>query len=115
MRIDLTELPPAHAARFSFAAPFRASMALTLFTERLFQNALADGPEHEAEQPSLEVLAVAYDNHVNVGGAVGTTREGVGVAGGASPHVGVCRREDDVVEDRTSRSAVAPRCRPSLR
>ena len=65
--------------------------------KRLFQNALADGPEHEAEQPSFEVLAVAYDDHVNVGHAVGTTREGVGVAGRASPRVGVGRREDDVV------------------
>jgi hypothetical protein len=65
--------------------------------KRLFQNALADGPEHEAEHPSLEVLALAYDDHVDVGGAVGTAREGVGVAGRASPRVGVGRREDDVV------------------
>ena len=40
--------------------------------KRLFQNALADGPEHQAEQPSLEVLALAYDDHVNIGRAVGT-------------------------------------------
>ena len=53
--------------------------------KRLFQNALADGPEHEAKQPSLEVLAVAYDVHINVGRAVGLTREVVRVAGRASP------------------------------
>src|SRR5262249_45661940 len=41
--------------------------------KRPFQNAPADGPEHEAEHPSLEVLAVAYDDNVNVGRAVGLT------------------------------------------
>src|SRR5262249_4296266 len=51
----------------------------------------------KAEQPSLEVLAFAYDDDVDVGQTIGTTCEGVGVAGGASPHVGVGRREDDVV------------------
>jgi hypothetical protein len=56
-----------------------------------------DGPEHEAEQPSLEVLAFAYNDHVNVGRAVGLTCEGIGVARLASPHVGVGRREDDAV------------------
>jgi hypothetical protein len=65
--------------------------------KRPFQNAPADGPEHQAEQPSLEVLAVAYDDHVNVGRAVGLTREGVGVARCASPNVGVGRREDDAI------------------
>ena len=65
--------------------------------KRLLQNSFADGSDHEAEQPSLEVLAVAYDDHVDVGQAVGATREVVGVAGRASPRVGVGRREDDVV------------------
>src|SRR5580692_10987183 len=65
--------------------------------KRLFQNARADGPEHEAEQPSPEVLAFAYDDYVDVGQTIGTTCEGVGVAGGASPRVGVGRREDNVV------------------
>jgi hypothetical protein len=37
----------------------------------LLQNALADSTEHEAEHPSVEVLAVAYDDHVNVGRAGG--------------------------------------------
>jgi hypothetical protein len=54
-----------------------------------FQNAPADGPEHKTEYPPLEVLAVAYDDHVNVGRAIGLTREGVGVARRAAPHVGV--------------------------
>src|SRR3984893_4500835 len=62
-----------------------------------FQNAPADGPEHEAKPPPLEVLAIAYDDHVNVGRTVGLTREGVGVARRASPHVGVGRLEDDAV------------------
>ena len=65
--------------------------------KRPFQNALADGPEYKAEQPSLEVLALANDDHVNVGRAVGPTREGVGVTRRASPSVGVGRREDDAV------------------
>ena len=53
--------------------------------KRLFQNALADGPDDQAEQPSLEVLALADDDHINVGRAVGLTREVVGVARRASP------------------------------
>ncbi len=66
-------MPPECAA---LAAQFRASMAHRVL-KRLFQNALADGPEHEAEQASLEVLAVAYDDHVDVGQTIGTTFEGV--------------------------------------
>src|SRR6202020_1089381 len=61
--------------------------------KRLFQNALANGPEYEAEHPSLEVLALPNDDHINIGGAIRTTREGVVVTRGASPHVGVCRRQ----------------------
>jgi len=56
-------------------------MALTEFTNALFKNALADGPEHEAEHTSLEVLAVGYDYCVDIGRAVRLTREGIGVAG----------------------------------
>jgi len=59
-------------------------MALTEFTNALFKNALADGPEHEAEHTSLEVLAVGYDYCVDIGRAVRLTREGVGVAGNES-------------------------------
>src|SRR5215470_13284812 len=59
--------------------------------ERLFQNSLSDRPNHEANQPSLEVLAIAYCDEVNVGQAVGTARKGVGVAGRPSPSVGVGR------------------------
>src|SRR5947199_1028321 len=55
--------------------------------ERPFQDTPADGPEHEAEHPSLEVLAVAHDDHVNVGRAVGLRREGVGVTGRTPPYV----------------------------
>ena len=65
--------------------------------KRLFQNPPADGPEYETEQPPRQVLAVAYDNHINVGHAVGLTGEAVDVARCATPHVGVGRREDDAV------------------
>ena len=33
--------------------------------KRLFQKPLSDGPDDEAEQPSLEVLAVAYNDYVD--------------------------------------------------
>ena len=56
-------------------------MSLTEFTNALFKNALANGPEHEAEHASLEVLAVGYDYCVDIGRAVRLTREGIGVAG----------------------------------
>lgn len=48
--------------------------------ERPFQDASADRAEHKAEHPSLDVLAVGHDNHVNVGSAVGPTGKGLGVA-----------------------------------
>src|SRR5262245_43490190 len=35
--------------------------------KRLFQLALTDGPDHEAEQLSLDVLTVAYHDDVDVG------------------------------------------------
>jgi len=62
-----------------------------------FQDALANGPDHQSERPSFEVLALAYDDHVNVGGAVWVAREVVGVAGVTSPGVGVGRRKNHVV------------------
>jgi hypothetical protein len=65
--------------------------------KRPFQNVLAHRPEHEAKQPSLEVFALSYGDHVDVGGPVGLTREGVSMAGIASPDVGVGRRKDDAV------------------
>ena len=65
--------------------------------KRLLQNALADGPEHKAEHPPLKVLAIAYDDHVDVGRAVGLTSKRVSVARSASPQVGVGRREDNAV------------------
>ena len=45
--------------------------------KRFFQNTLADGADHEAEQPALKVLAIADDDDVNVGSPVGVTCEGV--------------------------------------
>jgi hypothetical protein len=51
----------------------------------LLQNTLADGADHEAEQPAPKVLAIADDDNVNVGSPVGVTREVVGVARRASP------------------------------
>src|SRR6516225_3036670 len=65
--------------------------------KRLFQNAPANRAEHEAEHLSLKVLALAYDVEVNISCAVGMTREGVGVAGRATPQVGVGGCEDDMV------------------
>jgi hypothetical protein len=47
--------------------------------ERLGQDTPADGPEHERERASLEVLALAHDDNVDVGRPVGEAREGVGV------------------------------------
>ena len=67
-------MPVAQDFSATFAPEFRASMALTV-SERLHQDALADGPEHEAEQPSLEVLALADHDDVHVGRPVGLPRE----------------------------------------
>ena len=70
--------------------------SLDAVDERLFQNAFANGPEHQAEQPPLEVLAFAHNDDINIGCAISMTHEGVGVAGRASPYVRVSRRESDV-------------------
>ena len=51
----------------------------------LFQNTLADGPEHEPERPPFEVLALAYHDGVHIGHPVGPPPERVGVARTASP------------------------------
>jgi hypothetical protein len=53
--------------------------------------------EHDAKQKSLEILALAYDGHVNLCGAFGPPSEGIRVARSASPGVRIGRREDDVV------------------
>jgi len=63
----------------------------------LFEDGLADGGDHKAEEASLEVFAFANDGDVNVAGAVGPAGEGIGVAGLASPQVGVGCGEDDAV------------------
>ena len=62
--------------------------------KRLFQDTFADSSDYQAEQPSLEVLAIPYGDKVNVGQAVRAPREGLGVAGCASPRVGIGRCED---------------------
>src|SRR5882672_4528650 len=48
--------------------------------KRLFQNAPAYGPKHEAEHVPLEGLTLAYNDNVNGGRSVGLTRKGVDVA-----------------------------------
>src|SRR5215468_7589308 len=48
--------------------------------KRFFQNPFADASDHETKQPSLEVFAVAYDGNVDVGLAIRTTCEVIGVA-----------------------------------
>src|SRR5262245_12120843 len=65
--------------------------------ERPYQHALADAPEHQAERPSSEVLAVTYDDSVDVGLPVRPPRESVSVARGAAPQVGVGGRHHDAV------------------
>ena len=63
----------------------------------LFQDTPADRAEHKAEQISLEILALANHSDINVGRAVRIAREVVGMAGCASPKVGVGRSEDDMI------------------
>ena len=65
--------------------------------KRLRQDAPSDGHEHDTEEPSLEVLAVADDYGVHGGPPVRLRREGVGVARVASPDVGVDGGHDDAV------------------
>jgi hypothetical protein len=43
--------------------------------KRLCQNASANGTQNQAEESSLEGLALAYDDDVNVGQIVGTASE----------------------------------------
>jgi hypothetical protein len=51
----------------------------------LFQNALADGPEHEAEHPPLEVLALTYHDGVHISRSVRPPCKGVDVARTSTP------------------------------
>src|SRR5262249_44208100 len=60
-------------------------------------NRPADGSEYEAKQSPPEVLAFAYNLHINIGHSARLTGEGVDVARRAAPQVGVCRREDDAL------------------
>jgi len=39
--------------------------------KRSFQDVPADGSQHDAQQPPLQVLALSHDQQVNVGDAVG--------------------------------------------
>src|SRR3954453_4002162 len=48
--------------------------------QRPIQHALAEDREHDPERPSLEVLALAYHDDVQVGRPVGPPRERIGVA-----------------------------------
>src|SRR5205814_4477393 len=59
--------------------------------ERLDQDSLADGADHEAEQSAPEVLTLADHDDVNVGRPVGLRRERVRVTRAAAPQVGVGR------------------------
>src|SRR5215469_13055896 len=95
----LTRRPGLRCARLSRRAVPGLDSLNRIF-ERLVQNSLAYCANHQAEQPTLDVLALAYDDHVNVSQTVGTTGEVVGMTGGASPRVGVGSREDDVVRIR---------------
>ena len=54
--------------------------------KRLFQSALPTAPSTKPSNRPFKILSVAYDDHVNVGRAVGPTLEVVGVAD-APPHV----------------------------
>ena len=51
-------------------------MASTVFPQHLSPGALANGPDHDREHPSLEVLALAYHGGVHAGRPVGLPREG---------------------------------------
>jgi len=68
---------PGHAARRFSRRPVPGFDSLGGVLEWLLQNSLANGPDHQAKQPPFEVLAFAYDDHVNVGQTVGTTGEEV--------------------------------------
>jgi hypothetical protein len=63
--------------------------------KHLLQLSIADNPKERAEQPPLEVLALAHNIHV--GRPVGLTRESIGVARATSPQVGVSSGKNDVV------------------
>jgi hypothetical protein len=65
--------------------------------KRLFQNPPADGAEYETDHQALQVLAIAHDDEVNVGAAVGPAAESVGVTRSRSPHVGIGRRQNNAV------------------
>jgi hypothetical protein len=57
-------------------------------SERLAQDALADGPEHGPEHSSLKVLALAYDDGVNGRRPVGLPEDGdVAFSSSVSPGV----------------------------
>src|SRR5262249_48878183 len=56
-----------------------------------------DGLKHDFKQFSLQRLALAYDVEVNVGRAIGISREVVSVTRRPAPGVGVCRSEHNVI------------------
>jgi len=55
----------------SLAALFRASMALTEFSNAVCKTRLPMVRSTKTEHSSLEVLALAYDDHVDVGVPLG--------------------------------------------
>ncbi|MDT7811365.1 MAG: hypothetical protein QOH35_464 [Acidobacteriaceae bacterium] len=70
-RINRTELPPPHAVRSSFAAPFRASMALTLFTNAFSKTPWPMVLSTKPSSRPLRFLPSRTTTTSMVGGAVG--------------------------------------------
>ncbi|MFD8247925.1 hypothetical protein [Nocardia sp. NPDC059691] len=71
--------------------------SLDRLVEGLAQDAFADSPDHDFEDPSLEVLALAHDDDIHIGLPAGPALEGVGVTGMAAPYVRVDGRHDDTL------------------
>ena len=67
----------------------RFSMAVTLFSNAVPRTCLPDDGEEGCEEVALEVLAVSDGDQVDLGGPVRVHGERVGVAGRATPRVGV--------------------------
>jgi len=95
-RIHPTKLPPPLTACSAFASRFWDSRALTLFKNAFSKTLLPMVPGTKPSSHPLRFLPSRTTSTSNVSAAVGPTRKGIGVAGGALPHIGVCRREDDV-------------------
>src|SRR5258705_13121463 len=66
--------------------------------ERLAKDACADDSQHARKRPAPEVFALANYEDVDDGRSIGLAPEGVVVARGTAPQVGVGGGELDVVE-----------------